>query len=496
MAGLAGLPYFLQYQDAAQDMAMRRQAAAIQLAQWQQQQQDRQRQQAALAAAGNALPQLLGGGQSAPAQMPQLQAPPQTPNPGQPSAPAQPASAPGGGGVPLPSGPVPGQLNRPPLPAGMQRAAKPAVQPFRSLPTDGSPAQGAAPQISTPPSSAPGSAQQASGPLTLDGAIKALKDQGLSGADLMAGLGQLMPLLDAQAKTQAAQLQQQWQRELQMMRLQESYDSLRQRAEDNAANRSDREQAHADSMSVQQQMIGLRRDSLNARTQVDPNAALDADDLKFMADQYWAGDKSVFQNLGRGVQGSKNVVALRKAVMEAGKAQGKTGADLAAAQAEFEGVKSGERTLGGRTATAGMAVNEASQFADLALQASNGIDRSQYPTLNKIEQDVERGSGDPAIVQFAAYNNSLVNAYARAISPTGTPTVNDKEHAREMLNTAYSKGQYASVVQAMKTEMAAAQKSPGQVRSEFREAVTRGKPMANPPPPAGGLPQGWSVTEH
>ncbi|MBN3809404.1 hypothetical protein [Paraburkholderia sp. Ac-20347] len=460
---------------AAQQQAMNRQYQQIQLAQFQQAQTDRQRQQAALAAAGNALPQLLAQGQ--PAQMPP---PPQAPMPGQASQPAQSQ----GGGVPLPGmGPAPGGV-KPPLP------------PFRAMPTGGSPAQGTAPQLSAPPMTAAPQQQPSSGPLTLESAIKVLKDQGLSGADLMAGLGQLMPILDSQAKAQAAQMQQQFTRELQMAQLQERYDSLRQRAEDNAANRADRMQAHQDSLGIQQQMLQLRRESLNARTQGDPNATLDPDDLKFMAQQYMAGDRTVLQNLGRGAQGSKNLVALRNEVRKQAQANGMTGADLAAAVAEFEGVKSGERALGTRTAQAGMAVNEADQFADIASTASQQVPRSQFVPANKALQAYQSNTGDPKVVAFGAATNSLINAYARAVSPSGTPTVSDKEHAREMLNTAQTPEQYQAVIGMMKREMAAAQQSPGKVRSEFREAVTRGKPMANPPPPGGGLPAGWSVTEH
>ncbi|WP_146014364.1 hypothetical protein [Paraburkholderia rhynchosiae] len=214
----------------------------------------------------------------------------------------------------------------------------------------------------------------------------------------------------------------------------------------------------------------------------DPSAGLSDDDRKFMARQYLAGDKSVLQNLGRGAQGARDIVAVRRAIREEAEARGMKPDEVASTIAEFEGLKAGERSLGTRTAQAGMAVNEASQFADLALQSSQKVDRSKYPSLNKVLQAAEKGTGDPAIVQFGAYNNSLINAYARAISPSGTPTVSDKDHAREMLSTAYSKGQYAAVVAAMKQEMSAAMKSPGMVREEFRGY---GKRQIGPDPAAG-----------
>lgn len=303
----------------------------------------------------------------------------------------------------------------------------------------------------------------------------------------MAGLQQLTPILDSQAKQQAAQIQQQFQHQLQIAQLQERYDSLRQRAEDNRLNREEREQAHADSMQIRREMLAMHRELLNARMQGDPNAALSGEDLKFMADQYLAGDRTVLQNLGRGAQGSKNLVALRNAVRKEAQARGMSGADLAASVAEFEGIKAGERALGSRTAVVGMAGEAASGFAKNAVEASDKVDRTQYPDLNRILEIGRKKSGDPDIVAFAQYNNSLINAYARAVSPTGVPTVSDKDHARETLATAFSKGQYEAGVNAILKEIETEKSAPGKVRKEFRDAVTRDKPT---------LPEGWSVREH
>jgi hypothetical protein len=488
VASILGLPSYIAYQQQARDEALRQQYAQMQFAQFAQQQQDRQRQQAALAAAGNALPQLIGQ-QQQPQPVPQMAPPPpQPPMPGQPSQPARmPQQPQAGAAAPLPGmGAAPGGV-KPPLP------------PFRPMPTagGGSAASQTMPsQIPAPPQpmSAP---QPPNGQLSLENAIKVLQDQGLSGADLMAGLQTLQPVLDSQAKMQAAQLQTQFTNELKLAQLSQRKDEADQRAADRKESLEFRMQAHQDSLAIQGQMMEIRRASLNNRLQGDPNAALDPDDLKFMAEQYLAGDRTVLQNLGRGAQGSKNLVALRNEVRKQAQSQGMSGKDVAASVAEFEGVKAGERSLGTRTAQAGMAVNEADQFADIALQASQSVPRTQFVPANKALNAYQTNTGDPKIVAFGAATNSLINAYARAISPSGTPTVSDKEHARDMLNTAQTPEQFASVISMMKKEMAAAQKSPGQVRSEFRDAVTRGKPMANPPPPVGGgLPSGWSVTEH
>jgi hypothetical protein len=199
---------------------------------------------------------------------------------------------------------------------------------------------------------------------------------------------------------------------------------------------------------------------------------IDPDTIGFMADQVLAGDKSPFQNLGRGIQGAQNISALRNEVMKRAQARGLGGSDLAALNAEFSGLQAGERTLGQRTANVEMAASEVQQLAPLALQASQAVNRSQFPTLNRIQLAVQQGTGDENVIRLNQAVNGLVNTYARAISPSGTPTVSDKDHAREILESAYSKGQFAAAIDQMGKEIAAARKSPGSVRGEFRGAIS------------------------
>jgi hypothetical protein len=223
--------------------------------------------------------------------------------------------------------------------------------------------------------------------------------------------------------------------------------------------------------------------------------ALDPDTLGFMAQQVLAGDKSPFANLGRGQQGAQNIAALRKEVLRQAQTRGLAGSDLAALNAEFAGLQAGERTLGTRTANVEMAASEVQQLAPLALQASEAVDRTQYPTLNKILMAAEQGTGDENVVRLSVSVNGLVNTYARAISPTGNPTVSDKDHAREILEGAWSKGQFRAGVDQIGKEIAAARKSPASVRGEFRSAISgrHGGLASVPDAPSGALPTGTSL---
>lgn len=146
--------------------------------------------------------------------------------------------------------------------------------------------------------------------------------------------------------------------------------------------------------------------------------------------------------------------------------------DMMANQARFTGEKAGQRTLGTRTANIEMAATEAASLAQLAKEASGKVDRTQYKAFNQVMQAGQAATASPELRAFTASNTSLINAYARAINPQGVGTVADKEHAREMLSTAFSKGDYEAAVNQLLLEIDAARKSPGTVQKEMRDRFT------------------------
>jgi len=226
-------------------------------------------------------------------------------------------------------------------------------------------------------------------------------------------------------------------------------------------------------------------------------ATLDADTLSDMADQYLAGDKSVLQNLGRGKQGGANLVALRETISAHARAQGKSPREVAATIAEFEGLKAGERTLGTRSANIELAGNEAYKLADLAQKASSEWSRAGIKTWNDLVKFAESKTSSPTLRRFVAANTSFINAYARAINPQGVGTVADKEHAREMLEVGFSKGDYAAAIDQLKSEIEVAQSAPKDVKDKLRKDFTGESDKGEKTPKLGSIPQtnsnGWKL---
>jgi hypothetical protein len=163
-----------------------------------------------------------------------------------------------------------------------------------------------------------------------------------------------------------------------------------------------------------------------------------------------------------------NAVNSRNSKILATTLTAKPDANLVDLNLDVVGKKAGERTLATTGANIQVAANEAKEMIDVVSKYSNKIDRTQYPTINSLQNAVDRGTGGVEIVQLNAALNALVNIYARAINPRGVATVSDKTHAREMINSAYSKGQIDGITDVMKQEMNAAIKSTGRARTQIR----------------------------
>ena len=122
----------------------------------------------------------------------------------------------------------------------------------------------------------------------------------------------------------------------------------------------------------------------------------------------------------------------------------------------------GSRTVGQRAANISLAATEANEMINVVRDTSNKFPRSKFVPFNQALAAYESGTGDPEVAAFGASINALVNVYARAINPTGVPTVSDKEHARAVLNRVQSPEQTEAVLGIIRQELEIAKKAPAQ----------------------------------
>jgi len=202
------------------------------------------------------------------------------------------------------------------------------------------------------------------------------------------------------------------------------------------------------------------------------DASLDDETLDMMADQALRGDRSVFTNIGRGAQGSVNLVRLRSRITQKAKERGVTGADLASITADYGGQQAGLRTSGNISARIENAAAEAAELAPLAIDASRNVARSGFLPFGKMEVMFNVKTNDPALNKFATANIGLATAYANAMARGQKATVSDMQEARELLSTAKDQPAYEAIVGQMKLEIRAAQRAPQTVRNHLRNEIS------------------------
>lgn len=193
--------------------------------------------------------------------------------------------------------------------------------------------------------------------------------------------------------------------------------------------------------------------------------------LSFTAKQYLKGDRQAIQGFARNATAR---IALQNAIVDEAAKQGLSPEATAAKMAEFAGTMAGSRTVGQRAANISLASTEAQEMLDIVKESSDKFSRTNFVPWNQALKAYESGTGSPEIAAFGASVNALVNVYARAINPTGVPTVADKDHAREVLNTVQSPAQVDAVLGIIRRELDIAKRAPESVKAATRAGIVGG----------------------
>lgn len=217
---------------------------------------------------------------------------------------------------------------------------------------------------------------------------------------------------------------------------------------------------------------------------------LSDEDAKMLAQQRMAGDVTALQGLGWGTVGAAN----RGKVIAAMRQLGATGPELAAARAEFSATTAAAQTAGRRGAQIGMAINELTSFIPEAKRISELVDRTQFPSLNSVLLAAQAGTGDDNVKKLALVTNEVINAYAQVATRGGLPTDAARAQGQEILNSAFTKGQYGAVLDEMMNLAKAASSAPPATIKETTDRLRNlyATPGAAPAPGGGpnAAPQG------
>jgi hypothetical protein len=215
--------------------------------------------------------------------------------------------------------------------------------------------------------------------------------------------------------------------------------------------------------------------AVNPNANTDPDAELSDDAAQLAAERVMAGDPGAMTNIGRGKQGAKNVAKVYEKLSQMTKNAGQTGADVAANRVELQASGAGARSAAQRESLMATAMLEAQKFAPIAVDLSRKVDRTNYPALNTVLNATKRNTGDPNIIQLQIATNGFLNAYVKAITPVGVTTEGAQQRARELLDRAWSQGQYEAAIKQLQVEMDAAMQAPTEVKAHILDNIRKRK---------------------
>ncbi len=210
-----------------------------------------------------------------------------------------------------------------------------------------------------------------------------------------------------------------------------------------------------------------------------------------LVDSYMKGNTGVLTGVGRGTQGAQNLEKFWTMTAQKLKDQGKGGADLAAARANFMAQSAAARTAAQREATVATAVNEAKGTFPQVLQASAKLPRSEFVPFNAALNFARTMTGSEPQRAYGAALQAAVTAYSQAMSRTGANSVYAQTHAAEVLSKADGPKAIAASIKQLQIEMDIAKAAPEETRQDILNhilGVPSGQQGQAAQPAAGGPP--------
>lgn len=204
----------------------------------------------------------------------------------------------------------------------------------------------------------------------------------------------------------------------------------------------------------------------------DSKGSLSDAGAQFVVDQYLSGDRQAIVGFARNPADKEKLTNM---IADTAKARGITGPMLSVMGAEFQGLVTGERTLGTRTAQLGLASGELQAFIPQALEASKKVDRTNFPSANYAIQAFQNQEGDPELRAFGASLNAMENAYSQIISRGAVATDADKAAAHALVSTIDSPAVLQAVTDQIMRETQGASQAPSIVRDEYKKGFLIGR---------------------
>lgn len=201
---------------------------------------------------------------------------------------------------------------------------------------------------------------------------------------------------------------------------------------------------------------GQGQQRINADNAPDTtNSLISPDAIKAAAERYRID--GTLPTLGMGKTAASIRAQILNSASQMDAQEGVSGRDARVTQIGGKANTSSLTQLAKQKAMVSAFEKNANSNADLAVNASNQLDRTGVPLFNKWLQAGRSGTGSVEANKFNAANETFVNEYAKVMSGSmGNTPVSDsaRAHAHSILSTANTKEQYKGTIDLLKQEMA------------------------------------------
>jgi hypothetical protein len=239
-----------------------------------------------------------------------------------------------------------------------------------------------------------------------------------------------------------------------------------------------------------QPIPGSKPSAKFAKMVADDGPSPTADTLEIDAWRYLT-DGTLPPNMGRGQQGAGHATQIRNRAAELAKSMDMAPDEIRMAQLTNKTQVQAIGQLAKAKAQILQFEKTANMNADLALQASEKVDRTGVPVLNRWVQAGRTAiGGDVEASRFHAATETFVSEYAKVMSGgygAAATTEGAQNRAHTLLNTANTKDQFRGVVGQLKAEMENRVKAlNGQMEEErgnLRRGIRPNAPGAAPAAP-------------
>jgi hypothetical protein len=205
-----------------------------------------------------------------------------------------------------------------------------------------------------------------------------------------------------------------------------------------------------------------------AEAKAGPELSQEAIDL--LADRVRAGDDRALTNLGRGIQGAREVKRVQAAVAEREANSIPINPQAYQIMSNRAQQSANSKALGSqavREANVRSSINEADKTFPMLEQASAALPRTNYPLVNKAIESYRTNTGSPEQRQFGAAIQASITAYSQAMSRTGANTVHAQQHAEALFSKADGHEAIKATIQQLHKEMEAALAAPEETRQHI-----------------------------